>query len=370
MTALAAARRLSIIGVILATPVGALCCGQSGPTPPDGQHGPTPASIRVQSLALDIGERVPLDYTVLDSAGTVLHDYPVQFRVSGPALAGVSADGVVSGLSYGATTLALTAATVTQSVAVQVSPWPHQPSQFRFVTERDFSRLATTATDTDGLQGWDPHTEYQFQQYFTIVSAPDAPRSPPSVLQALYPAGTTGGSDLATPGSAQRSFTPARRIYVSVWVELSPNWHAHGSGTNKVLYVLIAGQPRFFLSAEGVSSSDLQPTGRLQGTPDDMLRNRARLAPNVQPSARVIPGTWQRWEFVLVANTPGARDGEFHLWMDGVEVARDTDVEYLAPGEMDGWAMLDVRPIWGGAGDRLTDAQWMRFDHIYISTGS
>lgn len=365
MTALATVRRVALVAIATTTPLAALCCKHDGTSPPGG---PVPATIRVRSIALDIGEHVPLDYTVLDSGGAPMPNYPVQFRVARPELAGVSSDGVVSGLSYGATTVSLTAGAVTQSTALQVSPWPNEPPGFRVVTERDFSRLATAANDSVGLQGWDAHTEYQFSHY-SIVASPDAPRSPPSVLQALYPAGTRGGSDDATPGSAQRWFDAAPRVYVSVWVQLSPNWQAHSTGTNKVLFVIIDGQPRFFLSAEGSSSAALLPAGRLQGTPDDVLRNRARLLPNVQASARVVPGTWQRWEMLLVANTPGQRDGEFHLWMDGIEVTRDTDVEYVAAGEARAWTMLDVRPIWGGGGDVLASTQWMRFDHIYISTG-
>jgi hypothetical protein len=186
-------------------------------------------------------------------------------------------------------------------------------------------------------------------------------------LQAAYAAGTQGGTTAATPGRLQRWFgsTPTS-TYLSVWVELSANWYAHRTGTNKILYVWINGQPRFFLSAEGSIASNLAPTGRLQGTPDDLERGREALPPNAH-QARVIPGKWQRWEVVLKSNTPGRRDGEFHLWVDGLEVSRYLDVAYLAANEPSGWTLVDIEPIWGGAGDQLPAPQTMRFDHIYVS---
>lgn len=360
-------RRALALCVATATPTSATACHHDNPVAlPSGPH---PAAIRAEAIALDVGERVPLSYVVLDSAGQPMPGYPVTFVATRPSVAGVSSTGIVSGLAYGATAVTISADKVTQTAAVQVSPWPHQPVGFTVVTERDFSRLARSPQDTAGLSGWDAHEESQFQN-LSITSDAGAPRSPPGVLQASYAAGTVGGSAAATPGRLEHYLTPASNaVYLSVWVRLSANWRAHATGTNKVLYVWINEQPRFFLSAEGKSSDALQPSGRLQGTPDDIQRRREVLPPNVDATSRVTPGTWQRWEVVLRANTPGARNGEFHLWMDGIEVARYTDVEYLAPGESQAWMMVDIEPIWGGLGDQLVAAQWMRFDHIYISAG-
>jgi hypothetical protein len=272
---------------------------------------------------------------------------------------------VVNGVGFGQTTVSLTADTVTRTINVAVKPWPQEPAGFTRVTERDFSRLATSASDTAGLDGWDAFEEVQWS-HIAIVNDATAPHSPPSVLEASYAAGTAGGTSAATPGRLTRAIPPATNVYVSVWVQLSANWYAHSTGTNKILFVWINGQPRFFLSAEGSNAAAMLPTGRLQGTPDDMERGREALRPNVR-SDRVVPGRWQRWELVLKSNTPGLRDGEFHLWVDGLEIARYTDVAYLASKDTQPWMSIDVEPIWGGGGDRLPAAQNMRFDHIYVS---
>jgi hypothetical protein len=256
--------------------------------------------------------------------------------------------------------------TVTHAVAVAGDPWPHEPPGFTKVTERDFSKLARSRSDTDGIDGWDASEESRWPNV-SIVNDPTAPRSPPSVLQARYPIGTVGGTTPATPGRIVKKIAGSPQwLYLSVWVQLSSNWRAHSTGTNKILYVWMDGGPKFFLSAEGSNAADLAPAGRLQGTPDDELRRREQLMPNVSPK-RVIPGKWQRWEVLLKANTPGASNGEFHVWIDGVETGRYTDVAYLASNEKTNWTAVDVEPIWGGGGDRLPATQTMKFDHIYVS---
>ncbi len=356
---------LSAYATVIASPLAGSCGGGGGPPAVTDNRA---ASIRLEAVALDTTEQVPLDYSVLDASGHVLSNYPARFSIAAPAVAQVSSTGTISGVSYGATAVTITADAVSHTESVFVEPWPHQPDGFHLLTERDFSRLATSPSDTVGMQGWDAHEESQFPN-LSIANDPLAPRSPPGVLQASYAAGTTGGSSAATPGRLQRWLdTPAQSVYLSVWVQLSANWQAHSTGTNKVLFVWINGQPRFFVSAEGSRSDALQPSGRLQGTPDDLQRGREVLPPNLSNGGHVVPGAWQRWEMVVKANTPGMRDGEFHLWMDGVEVGRYTDVQYLAAGESQPFMMIDIEPIWGGGGDRLAAAQWMRFDHIYVST--
>ncbi len=326
----------------------------------------TVADARVASLSLDIGQDVPLTVTVLNPKGTVLGGIPAKYVVADPAIATVTPDGHVHGVGFGQTTVAVTVDTVTRTASIRVAPWPQEPDAFSKVTERTFSKLATTANDTAGIDGWDAHEEYSWPN-ISIVSDPTAPRSPPNVLQALYPAGTQGGTDSATPGRLLRALPDlTQRVYVSVWVKLSANWHAHQTGTNKVLFIWLKNLPRFFLSAEGPDASALKPTGRLQGTPEDILRHREQLFPNVN-ATRVIPGVWQRWELVVKANTPGLRNGEFHLWIDGIETANYTDVAYLDANETGAWNLVDIEPIWGGGGDVVTTAQMMLFDHIYVS---
>ncbi len=320
------------------------------------------ADVKVFPMALDTGQAVPTTMIVLNAVGNTLQNKPATYASASPDVATVSSSGVVQGVGFGQTTVQVTVDTVVRTYGVVVKPWPQQPDGFTKETERDFSKLATSASDTAGLDGWDAHEESQFPG-LSIVQDPQAPHSPPGILQAAYAAGTQGGTTGATPGRLQRAFgTTPTWAYLSVWVELSANWYAHHTGTNKVLYVWINGQPRFFVSAEGPVATNLVPAGRLQGTPDDVQRNRETLMPNAH-TTRIVPGKWQRWEILLKSNTPGQRDGEFHLWLDGLEVSRYLDVAYLAAGEPTGWTLVDIEPIWGGAGDPHPAPPTLRVGH-------
>lgn len=347
-----------------------LCC-ESGAAPTrivrpiELPPAPTVADIRVSPMTLDVGQHVPLAVTVLSSSGNIMTGVSAAYQISSPDVAIISPTGVVSGVSFGTTSVTVIVDTVRRSVPVRVKAWPQEPDGFSRVTERDFSHLAASAADTSGLDGWDASEESKWPN-FSVAEDLSAPHSPPTVLQAAYAAGTAGGTPAATPGRMTHTIATASSVYLSVWVQLSANWYAHETGTNKILYIWINGQPRFFLSAEGSNAAALSPSGRLQGTPDDIERGREILWPNVAAS-RAIPGVWQRWEVLLKSNTPGFRDGEFHLWIDGIETARYTDVAYLGIKDTQPFTLVDIEPIWGGGGDRLPAAQTMRIDHIYVS---
>jgi hypothetical protein len=238
----------------------------------------------------------------------------------------------------------------------------NEPAGFTTVTSRPFSSLAQSCNDANAAEGWEPDEECQWH-HISIVTDPMAPKSPTNVLQAFYPAGTTGGTTDATPGRIVKNFNAAQSVYVSIWVKLSANFVGNGTGTNKVFYVWQNNSPDFFMSAEGDGMGTLQPTGRYQGD----LDKREQFFPNLVQNATVPRGEWQHWEILIKENTPGVQDGEFHLWVNGTKVSEYTDVGYLAGGQTVGFMKMDVEPIWGGLGSTLQADQFMYFDHVYVS---
>ncbi len=90
---------------------------------------------------------------------------------------------------------------------------------------------------------------------------------------------------------------------------------------------------------------------------------------SVSPEAQLTRGVWHRIEVVVVANTGGALNGQFHLWVNGVKTAEHNDVWYINEGEP-GFHGIEWTPVWGGQGDRLLQEQYMWVDGFYVSGSS
>src|SRR6185503_14312268 len=185
---------------------------------------------------------------------------------------------------------ALAAATSSSILVTQASTGnigSNEPSGFSVVAERAFSSLVESGWINDNGGA-------------SIVADATGPKSPGSLLRFTYPSGFQAGF---SPASQYRTLPTGRaKVYGAIWVRWSPNWQGEASGTNKVLYNWIHDNPSVFLSAGGSGSGTLTPTIRLQNTPD----SREYLFPNVVSNAHVVRGQWHRWEYVLIANTPGS----------------------------------------------------------------
>lgn len=275
------------------------------------------------------------------------------WRVADPRIATVRSDGTVTALAVGETTISATMEGVSASTNVIVTQYAREPAHFTRITERDFSDR--------NQDGWDP-VEGRYAARLDIVVDSQAPKSGPLVFQMRYPAGFAGGS---APGTAQRSLGGhAHDLYLSMWIKLSANWQGHRTGTNKMFFLWINGQPRFFVSAEGVGSGPLLPQLRLQGSLPDP---RPRLRANLAPRAQIARGKWQRWEFLLRMNTPGKANGEAHWWIDGTKVSEYRDLQFVSRSEPRVWGQFQWSPTWGGQQGTVTSEMSLRLDHFYAS---
>lgn len=371
--------------VVSTQPIG---CGNGGSAPPPTQPptqpptNPTPVvtsvTVTPANSTMSVGQTVQLKATDIDQSGTVMTGQTNTWTSSNKSVANVSSSGMVTAVAAGSATIKATNGSISGSATITVSaptqptqpPPPsgggadnaHEPSGFTMVTNRPFSSLAKSCSDASAAEGWEPGEECEWS-HISIIQDPTAPKSPNSVLQAMYPSGTTGGTIDATPGRIVKNFSAAKSVYTSVWVKLSPNFVGNGTWTNKVFFIWINGHPNFFMSAEGAGTGALAPTGRLQGTMD----SREKLPPNLVSSAVVQRGQWQHWEVLVKANTPGQANGEFHLWVNGTKVSEYKNVAYLSSGESQAFMKMDVEPIWGGGGSTLSAAQYMYFDNVYVS---
>src|SRR3989442_11982905 len=105
-----------------------IACNDSTSPPPPGP--PTVASIAVAPSpgTLLVGSTAQLTATAKDSAGSVLTGRAGTWASSNPALATVSATGVVTGVAVGPATIMATAGGEKRTAAVTVPPPPPLPA--------------------------------------------------------------------------------------------------------------------------------------------------------------------------------------------------------------------------------------------------
>jgi hypothetical protein len=251
--------------------------------------------------------------------------------------------------------LLLLSGTTCASDAVSNSPLggltEHEPPGFTKLTEHYFNTVKNT--DSAGIGAWSSGG-------FDIAQDPSAPYSPPNVAQFTYPAGFQAGS---APGHIEFE-VPAglSQLYLSFYMKLSPNFEGQSSETNKVLYAWIKNDPAVFLSNQGSgTATPLMPTLRYQGAFD----SRAYFRQNIGTAQAMTRGQWRHWEVLLIANTPGQKNGVIRFWIDGQRVGDYTDV-YVRDGA-DTWEYVYLQPIWGGIGGAVTRTQYLWVDHLYLS---
>jgi uncharacterized protein YjdB len=147
--------------------------------------------------ALTVGETVTLAATVTDTRGVVVTDRPVTWVSSNPAVAGVSATGVVTALSVGSTTITATSEGQSGSADVAVTAVPVAsvsvlPSTVNLFVAQT-SVLAATVRDANG----------------TVVT--DRPITWSSSNTSVAGVSTTGVVTAVAPGSATISASAGGR---------------------------------------------------------------------------------------------------------------------------------------------------------------
>ena len=254
---------------------------------------------------------------------------------------------------------ALNSSGVAQSVGAEQF---NEPTGFTLISSRPFSSKARSSSDVSGAEGW---ATYEYKESgFTIASQTGAPTSSPKVGQMRYNAGFW--SIGVSPGQAGKSLpSGTRRLYLRFWMKLSSNWQSHSSGVNKIFHIWMTSpsQNRIFLSFYGQNSQALSYTVHSQRTPAGSVN----YTQNVGRKA-TRAGVWQRYELLLVMNTPGRADGQIQAWVDGTKVINYTGVPFVYGGESPTLNEVQWSPTWGGSGGpAVRQTMYMWLDHAYIS---
>jgi hypothetical protein len=188
------------------------------------------------------------------------------------------------------------------------------------------------------------------------------------VGQMRFPPDLEGGS---SPAYAQKESLPERlrfkRVYYSFWVKVSPNWYGHRI-LCKVVYGLISGRAKFFLSLQGEGTESQTLHAHSQGMYSGGSAGAVNF-PNNLGGGAFSRGEWHHVEVLLWANTKaiGAADGGLSWWLDGRPVGTSGGVPWVGPGEADTWDAFSWRPVWGAGASYIPADQYMRFRDFYWS---
>jgi len=317
-------------------------------------------SVALGSSSLNPGQTTQATATTRDANNNVLTGRVIAWSSSNPAVATVSASGLVTAIAVG--TAQITAMSEGQSgsaglnvVAPPPPPPPgssNEPAGMTFISQRPFNSLQEDPSwDTDNT--------------LSIVQDAAAPISPSNVIRATYPAGFPAGS---SPGHAGTTHAGYATLYIRFAAKLSLNWVGNGAGTSKYMYewTQTPSNPAFFFGCHGVGSAELLPYVYLQGIPV-FPAGGGNQAPNLVPSARIIRGQWQVYEILLTGNSAGTANGMIDWWLDGVQVGHVTGIQWTTGATA--FNIFEFRPVWGGMESipAITETQTMDWDHVYLS---
>jgi hypothetical protein len=320
------------------------------------------ASVVVSPTAanVSVGGTVQLSATPTDAAGAVLTGRVVTWTSVNPAIATVSAAGLVTGVAAGSATITATSEGKSGTAAVNVaSPpppgaaWPNEPSGMTVRTDWGLDQALPTSGDVliPGSPGWRVVTNSppgSSSGWTVLASDPSAPFSPVNVYDFVYPQGMVEGT---APATVYYNNVPGtREAYVGFWWKPSSPFD-FGPNGNKIAFLFNGGG-----GAGGQQFLILLPDGRLHVLPEYPGDFRWR-DPNVNATV-VTLGVWHRVEWYCNLAT-----GMLMWWLDGV-----LQGSYSNVANTFAFDMFQFSPTWGGnsgAQKRETDHYW--FDHVHLS---
>jgi hypothetical protein len=194
-------------------------------------------------------------------------------------------------------------------------------------------------------------------------------------LRLTYPTNLSGGYSPVRFGHAIPS-AGTGWYYQRMLVRFSPNWTLSGNVAMKFC------EPRTQQQGSGQGPNENHVIGAhdfetnsvnaffyvlLQGPNghfEDLFEQ-----PQYSPASNLKGGGWHLIEVLFTPeSTPGAGNGSYTGWVDGVQIANYTNVLWLAAGNQVGWPYLMFDPTYGGGSHNPAQSMYWDFDQLYVST--
>lgn len=171
---------------------------------------PTSVMVAPASTSLLVGASAALTATVQDQNGNTMSGQPIAWASSAPAIASVTAGGVVSAVSAGAASITATSSGKSGTSAVNVTAATPPPAGLLFQEPFDNANVAA--------RGWYDNTS-------PAISTTEHAAGSPAALQFSWGAGATTP---ASGGAMRHKFAATSSVYISADVKYSANWVGSG----------------------------------------------------------------------------------------------------------------------------------------------
>jgi hypothetical protein len=257
--------------------------------------------------------------------------------------------------------------------------FPNEPPGFRTLTEWAYNQVVTSSRGqfAHGSNVWN---QTPGAGAAAIVSDPDAPLSPPNVVQLTYPVGLLSGEAPWT--LFINPLPPGREFYTAFWWKPSDSWQGDPSGINKITFwqdaAPASGNLILMMNNQRQSAYVLDVNLEFNTAVNDHLANTmgSKTSWHVFGNVRggnyvIVPGTWYRIELYFKGSTtPTSRNGMLRWWMTKQGDAAPTPVGDYTNVNFDTpeFIQFSFAPTWGGnSGVRKRRSDYYRIDHVHIS---
>jgi len=245
---------------------------------------------------------------------------------------------------------------------------PHEPSGFVRFAENP------GVLNSDGSQDVIGRWVFERKRGMREAEEPDAPASPPGVLQTFYPADLEAGRaptlwsgwDSAGQYDGQKS-----KVYFSLWLRIrGQDFENQAVGTKMGFWGYgrdpdrTADNQGFFL-LRGRGKQEIAHAFRVEYLQQGHVVRIVK--PNLVQRPLFTAGEWHHWEAVFEMNDPRLTNGVLKMWIDGQQTMDFRNMVYATRDAQNAFYNYTWNPTWGGRGGRRTRADVIEFDHVYLS---
>jgi hypothetical protein len=234
----------------------------------------------------------------------------------------------------------------------------NEPAGYTAFTNQPFSGVPPMAPKVDGY-GWKNYTSVPAR----LTSVTDvAPGSPSTAIRGKFPQGLRGGTG---PFNLNYRFPKnVTRFYSCVWHKLSSNFTNNGNTGTKFAFIET---PYTSYTSGLLGLSHYFNLTTLLGL--NLSSHNTQLNRNMRSSwiTTAHGNQWHRFEWLVVANTPGAKNGIARIWVDGNLLMDYTDVEYFFSSQTPKFTGLKWNPTYGGGTNPVPYDMFEWVDNWYVS---
>ncbi|MEQ1855820.1 MAG: Ig-like domain-containing protein [Longimicrobiales bacterium] len=327
-------------------------------------------SVVVSNLSLQVGDSAVLDATAINALGLNLGNVNPMWSSTNSVVATVSPTGVVQGLAAGsANILAVYAgvtATVPTTVTSSASPppppppppppgsWPnHEPTGMAHILSTNGSDKYFGGTPTS--PGWFYGGRWNDNTYVQS-GIPDAGSRFGTVVQKRMFVGDVAGWNGLAEYNWSSTVGVKRHLYVRAIFKYSSNYQFCGNN-----------EKMFYVGGPGGDGADVY-IGVIGSNGSTYLANEFNGGGfnNIFFNYTIPKGQYITVEEYYVAESaPGSSDGEYHIWIDGVQRASATGQNWSSGAP--GFSQIDLMVYWGGASCTKSVNDVISISEIYVS---